>query len=487
MPRVLMYPGHLIKPGPVVFRSNVIIAAMTDRQISELSERELEILRLVATGASNKEIAQKLFISANTVKVHLRNIFSKVGVASRTEAAMYVVRSGLLESDEIPPEFQEGKLTDSSLEQAGEQVVLEIEPVIPQSDTAPAQEGLVRRLSTRPASLMVLFVVLVLIGGAVVLNTLGAEADRTPEAQSAFENSRWRTLAPLPEPLYGHAVTAYENNIYAIGGENTTGISGVVYQFDLKTDTWVELNQKPVPVAESSAAVIGGLIFLPGGRTDGGVPTDIMEVYDPRQDQWERRANLPVAVSGHSLATFEGRLYLFGGWDGSRYLDSVYEYELASDSWRELSPMPSARAFAGAAVAGGKIHIIGGFDGSSVLDANDIYFPELEAGNEDPWFSAKPLPDGRYGMGVTSIADYIQVIGGISDQVDYFPAISYSSSLDEWLLLENPGAPLGSFIGAVHIGGDIYVIGGVDEDVIKTDTLVYKVFYTLSIPIIINP
>src|SRR5262245_35568280 len=64
---------------------------------AQISDREREILRLVATGATNQQIAQQLHISANTVKVHLRNIFSKIGAASRTEATLYAVRTGLVE------------------------------------------------------------------------------------------------------------------------------------------------------------------------------------------------------------------------------------------------------------------------------------------------------------------------------------------------------------------------------------------------------
>lgn len=62
-----------------------------------LTNRELEVLRQVARGLSNREIAAELFISENTVKNHIRNLLEKLQMKSRMEAAMYAVRSKLVE------------------------------------------------------------------------------------------------------------------------------------------------------------------------------------------------------------------------------------------------------------------------------------------------------------------------------------------------------------------------------------------------------
>jgi NarL family two-component system response regulator LiaR len=62
-----------------------------------LTERELEVLRLIARGMSNKQIAKELVVSEKTVKTHVSNILAKLHLADRTQAALYAVREGLAE------------------------------------------------------------------------------------------------------------------------------------------------------------------------------------------------------------------------------------------------------------------------------------------------------------------------------------------------------------------------------------------------------
>ena len=68
----------------------------TSRSFEALSEREREVLRLIAEGGSNQDIASRLVISITTVKTHVGNIFNKLGVTSRTQALSRAEGLGLL-------------------------------------------------------------------------------------------------------------------------------------------------------------------------------------------------------------------------------------------------------------------------------------------------------------------------------------------------------------------------------------------------------
>ena len=65
-----------------------------------LTKREIQLLHWMVEGHSNREIAKELFISENTVKYHIRNIFQKLEVQNRTEAVAYALREGLIRSDQ---------------------------------------------------------------------------------------------------------------------------------------------------------------------------------------------------------------------------------------------------------------------------------------------------------------------------------------------------------------------------------------------------
>jgi len=76
--------------------SSMVPSAQMEQLVEPLSERELEILGLIARGASNKGIADELFIAEGTVKNHVTHILGKLGVRDRTQAALKARELGLL-------------------------------------------------------------------------------------------------------------------------------------------------------------------------------------------------------------------------------------------------------------------------------------------------------------------------------------------------------------------------------------------------------
>ena len=70
--------------------------ALSTRGVSELSDRELAVLRLIAVGATNQEIAEQLFLSIHTVKNHVHNILDKLKLENRTQVASFALNKGLI-------------------------------------------------------------------------------------------------------------------------------------------------------------------------------------------------------------------------------------------------------------------------------------------------------------------------------------------------------------------------------------------------------
>ena len=436
-----------------------------------LSEREIELLVLVATGASNKEISRKLYISINTVKVHLRNIFIKLEVASRTEAAMWAVQNGIVKT---------GGQGDRGAG-SGE----------PDESDGAVRDGRGTSWFTR----MPIRVRYWLLGAVAVLFVITGfgisqfarsvqEPDPTTEVISAseFEESRWKQLADMPTARAGLAAAAYDNQIYAIAGEGFDGVLAVNERYDPSSDTWETLAPKPLAVADVHAGVIGGKIFIPGGRLSNGDVTDSLEIYDPRSGEWSQGAPLPIPLSAYALATFEGKLYVFGGWDGEHYLDSVYMYDPAQDAWSERTPLPTARAFAGAATANEFIFVMGGKDENGEYNLNELYSPIADSIGEIPWVISVPIPDEWDANGMVSIAEKIYVISLNEENIVMIH--EFASQNNEWRSIENSVISNLLNFESISLGSEIHILGGMVEKKYLKQNISYKVLYTISIPIV---
>jgi DNA-binding CsgD family transcriptional regulator/N-acetylneuraminic acid mutarotase len=447
---------------------------MPNEGTNDLSERELDILKLVATGASNKEIAQKLFISPNTVKVHLRNIFNKIGASSRTEAAMYAIRYGVVEE-----ESKQILLSEDTLQLTGNSE-LRLDQSI-SSNPFLNEKIRKKKLYVKYTGLFGgLFIILIFLGlvylrGKIIPTTALVPPTTTPRVQ-------WFELPGLPTPRRGLAVTSYENQIYAIGGESSQGITNTVERYDPQTNLWSDLASKPTSVSDISAVVIGGLIYVPGGRQLNGSPTDVTEIYDPKSDAWILGVSLPRPLSAYGLAVSEGRIYIFGGWDGNQIVNNAYIFDPQKNSWTEIPSMPSSRSYPGAVVVGRKIYVIGGWDGQKPLNTNEVYLPD-SSGVGSQWTKASSLPSGRFGMGITNLADIIFIIGGTTNDDD-LTMIALSQEDKDWGQLEAPLQKGWSLLGAVTVGTRLYALGGSTEAGLSQQMWSYQAIFTITLPII---
>ncbi len=445
-----------------------------------LSEREVEILRLVATGASNKEIAQALSISPNTVKVHLRNIFAKIGVVSRTEATLYAIRNGI-----TPPGFSLPEASSGEGEEVAPESPLQVSTVT-DGEALPVS---VRR-GVHPWALAGALLLILLAVGALIWNNFRpASTTPTPAGAQAtpIAPPRWASLPALPEGRASMAAIAFNERLYLFGGETDTGISNDALSYDPERQSWLALSGKPTAVSQVAAARLGEQIYLPGGMTAGRRPTAVLEVYSPLTDTWQTRAPLPQALAGYALTAFEGDLYLFGGWDGQKPSSAVYAYDPENDRWEERTPLPSPRAFAAAIAVEGRILLFGGSDGSQPLSEVWAYHPAREASGGAVWEALPAMPAPRAEMSAAGLINSIYLLGGVSsDGVENVPGWVFTPADGLWQTLDAAPVPLGAQGALVALGNYLHFLGGRDGQTLQREHLTYQALYTVAIPFILD-
>ncbi len=366
----------------------------------QISEREREILRLVVTGATNQQIALQLDISVNTVKVHLRNIFSKIGVVSRTEAAAYALRHGIVPMDttaELQP-TTELISTPEQIELIEPPVVAEV--TLPEVAVTTTAESATPPVAARRWSWLPL-VGLLLLG--LLLSTLlllwrRDTAEQQPPAtlpttpSSAANSSRWSARAPLPLPRDHMAIAAFDlqQEIYIFGGLRQGRVSAEIYRYDPLDNLWVSIGEQPNPVQHAAAVTLRGKIYLPGGEDANGAVQDRLAIYDPRSRRWSLGPSLPEPRSRYALVSWEGRIYLIGGWDGQAMRAEVFIFDPETERWSLGPVLPRACRHASAVIAAGRLYLIGGEDTTGSL--RDGW--RLDPGDEltRGWSGIAPLP-----------------------------------------------------------------------------------------------
>lgn len=442
-----------------------------------LSERELDVLRCVSSGASNKEIASDLSISENTVKVHLRNIYAKLAVSSRTEATTAAIQQGYI----AVPGQEETAATDAAAPALDPDVE---EPAL--APTAAVQELPEPPAATpwRTAAVLLLALLALAAAGWFGWQLLGQEeAAATPDLfqETPIANTRWLHSRPMAEGRAGMAVASVGLDVYQIGGETAEGVDGRVRAFNSRDLTWREAAEKPTAVADAGAAELYGEIYVPGGRLPNGELTGAVEAYSPAQNAWRPIAALPQAQAG-SLALSDGAfLYVLGGFDGETYLDTAYVYDPAADSWRPLPPLPHGRAFASGGVLAGQLHVVGGQDAGGARQDCLRLNPAMEV-----WETCPEMLLPRSGAGSAVLLNRLYVIGGRGEAGALSFSEMYDPTAQTWQVINTPQlSETGEWgdLGVGQIETRIYALGGRQGGELLADTLVFApLVYQTFIP-----
>lgn len=460
-----------------------------------LSEREFDVLNCIADSATNKEIAARLIISPNTVKVHVRNIYTKLGVSSRTEAVTAAWQQQLITLPGMPdptpptpepeptprPEPQPEPPPEPKPTPPPQPHIAVVEPVEPAPASEPPALSADLPVSEPPrwrrGWLVAGGIVLLVLLGLAIWRLSPAGNPNTPFTETPIAETNWLTSRTMPQPRARMAVANVGLRLYQIGGQTADGIVNSVDIYATHEFSWLAGAPKLTAVADATAAVLSGEIYVPGGHLENGQPTTSVEAYSPLNDGWRPITPLPRPVAGGLALSDDQHLYLIGGQDGNAYLADVYRYALDTQIWETLAPLPTARAFSAGGVWNGRLFVVGGENETGALA--DCWLFDPTGGT---WNPCANLQTPRSRAGATALAGRLYLIGG--DQASTGEV--YTISEDTWTPLPLPmltDTSRWTHIGLVGVETRVYALGGLLDGQLANETYAYSTLsYQYYIP-----
>ena len=289
---------------------------------------------------------------------------------------------------------------------------------------------------------------------------------------------QWKAAPSLPVNRGGMAVFGLADSYHVVGGwvpyyytpqgELVEGPTDLHHRYDPCRATWE--SRAPLPEALSYPAYgqIGERFYVAGGMRYIDRQTsfsDRLYFYDQQTDSWGEGARMPRPLSNAAGAVAGGKLYVFGGYDGLEYINTILVYDPATDQWQDLGPMIDGLGLTDAAAVtlDGKIYLAGG--GAAARS-----FARYDPVNGN-WQFLSPLNFSRVGASLVATPDgTLYLVGGA---VNFNASVveRYSSLSATWSLVNFTLERIRYLSSAVYLDGSIHLAGGANYPVYNHESL----------------
>ncbi|MGB1253202.1 MAG: Kelch repeat-containing protein [Candidatus Promineifilaceae bacterium] len=458
-----------------------------------LSKRERDVWQELASGSSNKDIAEALFISPNTVKVHVRNIRTKLGATSRTEAVTKGIQLNVVEGFRIvepvapiepepipkpdPPEPEVSPVAKPDPVQPAPVLANNVDVVSPPIEVE-AVSAPVLQSADSPKYLSVVLFSMLLIGVVFVgwfiipeMSGEGLPAMDQPQPTVELDATGWFEAQSVNVPVSRHTLSSIGGELYLISGETESGVSAQTLRYKTTEFVWESRADKPTPVRDAASVVIQGQIYVVGGQLEDGSYTNHLEVYSPLGDLWRSASAMPLAAGGGVALVSGDLLYYIGGESEAGPLRDVFVYDPSADGWRPLPSLADARSYAAGGVLANSLVVAGGLNESGELRSCERF--DL---NQVVWEPCADMLTPRAGASANAIFNELHVLGGgVTGAVSHGEI--YDSDRDEWKLLNMPTldpAENYTHLKTATIETNIYIVGGERDGVKQNTSYIYK-------------